>query len=128
MSTQYRLVQSRKTASGGCSAGPRFVRACSTTDSSSSSYYYYIIARATVSVLIAVHCKRFLWFFDFYKMVLSPQKFERLPFSNGCRYSIENYGVEVIFNGMTSLLNFIQICNLIQKLMGGRQTDTQTGW
>jgi len=27
MSTQYRLVQSGETASGGCSAGPRFVRA-----------------------------------------------------------------------------------------------------
>jgi hypothetical protein len=27
MSTQYRLVQSGKTASGGCSAGPRFARA-----------------------------------------------------------------------------------------------------
>jgi hypothetical protein len=27
MSTQYRLVQSGKTASDGCSAGPRFVRA-----------------------------------------------------------------------------------------------------
>jgi hypothetical protein len=27
MSTQYRLVQSVKTASGGCSAGPRFVGA-----------------------------------------------------------------------------------------------------
>jgi hypothetical protein len=27
MSTQYRLVQSGKTASGGCSAGPRFFRA-----------------------------------------------------------------------------------------------------
>jgi hypothetical protein len=27
MSTQYRLVQAGKTASGGCSAGPRFVRA-----------------------------------------------------------------------------------------------------
>jgi hypothetical protein len=32
MSTQYRLVQSGKTASGGCSAGPSFVRACSATD------------------------------------------------------------------------------------------------
>jgi hypothetical protein len=32
MSTQYRLVQSGKTSSGGCSAGPRFVRACSATD------------------------------------------------------------------------------------------------
>jgi hypothetical protein len=26
------LVQSGKTASGGCSAGPKFVRACSATD------------------------------------------------------------------------------------------------
>jgi hypothetical protein len=32
MSTQYRLVQSGKTASGGCSAGPRFLRAYSATD------------------------------------------------------------------------------------------------
>jgi hypothetical protein len=32
MSTQYRLVESGKIASGGCSAGPRFVRACSTMD------------------------------------------------------------------------------------------------
>jgi hypothetical protein len=32
MSTQYRLVQSGKTASGGFSAGPSFVRACSATD------------------------------------------------------------------------------------------------
>jgi hypothetical protein len=34
MSTQYRLVQSGKTASGGCSASPRFVRACSATGGS----------------------------------------------------------------------------------------------
>jgi hypothetical protein len=39
MSTQYRLVQTGKTASGGCSAGPRFVRACSATD----YYYYYLV-------------------------------------------------------------------------------------
>jgi hypothetical protein len=38
MSTQYRLVQSGKTASGGCSAGPRFVRACSATD-----LFYFIL-------------------------------------------------------------------------------------
>jgi len=30
--SQYRLMQSGKTASGSCSAGPRFVRACSATD------------------------------------------------------------------------------------------------
>jgi hypothetical protein len=39
MSTQYRLVQSGKTASGGCSAGPRFVRACSATDLFLFIYY-----------------------------------------------------------------------------------------
>jgi hypothetical protein len=32
MSTQYRLVQAGQTASRSCSAGPRFVRACSATD------------------------------------------------------------------------------------------------
>jgi hypothetical protein len=42
MSTQYRLVQSGKTASGGCSAGPRFVRACSATD------YYIIIIHSVI--------------------------------------------------------------------------------
>jgi hypothetical protein len=42
MSTQYRLVQSGKTASGSCSAGPRFVRACSATD---LFIYYYMSAQ-----------------------------------------------------------------------------------
>jgi hypothetical protein len=42
------------------------------------------------------------------------------------------YGVEVIFNGMTSLLNFTKIYQLVQKVLGGthrqtgRQTDRQT--
>jgi len=36
------------------------------------------------------------------------------------------YGVEVIFNGMAFLLNFIKVYQLIQKLIG-EQTDTQTG-
>jgi hypothetical protein len=45
---------------------------------------------------------------------------------------LKKYGVEVIFNGMTSLLNFIKIFQLVQKLLGGDiqtdgQTDTQTG-
>jgi hypothetical protein len=43
MSTQYRLVQSGKTASGGCSAGPRFVRACSATDL--FIYFYFLLLR-----------------------------------------------------------------------------------
>jgi len=38
-----------------------------------------------------------------------PQKFERTPFWNHCRYGIKGYGVEVTFNGMTSLHNFTQI-------------------
>jgi hypothetical protein len=58
--------------------------------------------------------------------VLHPsQKFERPPFWNGSRYGIKEYGVEVIFNGMTSLLNFIKIYQLVQKLLGGGHTDRQ---
>jgi hypothetical protein len=46
----------------------------------------------------------------------------------GWRYGIKKYGVEVTFNGMTSLLNFIQIYQLVQKLLAGdTQTDRQTG-
>jgi hypothetical protein len=59
-----------------------------------------------------------------------PQKFERPPFCNGWRYGIKKYGFEVTFNGMTSLLNFIKIYRLVQKLLGGptnRRTDRQTG-
>jgi hypothetical protein len=37
------------------------------------------------------------------QVLLSPQKFEIPPFLNGCSYSIKNYGIEVIFSGMTSL-------------------------
>jgi hypothetical protein len=55
-----------------------------------------------------------------------PQKFECAPFCNGCSYSIKNYGVEVTFNRNVSVLNFIKICQFVQKLLGG--TDTQTGW
>jgi hypothetical protein len=58
-----------------------------------------------------------------------PQKFERPPLWNGWRYGIKKYGVEVTFKGMTSLLNFIKIYQLVQKLLGGdTQTDRQTDW
>jgi hypothetical protein len=63
----------------------------------------------------------------------SPQKFERPPFWNGWKYGIKKYGVEVTFNGMTSLLNFIKVYQLVQKLLGGDtqtedgRTDRQTG-
>jgi hypothetical protein len=51
--------------------------------------------------------------------------FEHLPFRNGYSYSIKNYGIDVTFNDMTSLLNFIKIFQLVQKLMWGtdRHTD-----
>jgi hypothetical protein len=52
-----------------------------------------------------------------------PQKFERPPFWYGCSYGIKKYGVEVIINGMTSLLNFIKFYHLLQKLIVG--TDRQ---
>jgi hypothetical protein len=54
-----------------------------------------------------------------------PQKFERPPFWNGWRYGIRKYGAEVTFNGMTSVLNFIKIYQLVQKVLGGthRQAD-----
>jgi hypothetical protein len=40
------------------------------------------------------------------------------------------YGFEVNFNGMTSLLNFRKIYQLVKKLVvgGGGGTDRQTGW
>jgi hypothetical protein len=50
-------------------------------------------------------------------------------FWNGWRYGIKKYGFEVTFNGMTSLLNFIKIYQLVQKLLeGDPQTDRQTDW
>jgi hypothetical protein len=51
--------------------------------------------------------------------LLPPQKFEQPQFWNGCSCRITNYDIKVIFNGMTSLLNFIEIYQFIQKLMEG---------
>jgi hypothetical protein len=47
--------------------------------------------------------------------------FELPTFWNGSSYGIKNYGVKVTFNGMTSLLKFVKICQLVQELMGDRQ-------
>jgi hypothetical protein len=58
-----------------------------------------------------------------------PQKFERPPFWNGWRYEIKKYGVKVTFNGVTSLLNFIKVYQLVEKLLGvDTQTDRQSGY
>jgi hypothetical protein len=56
-----------------------------------------------------------------------PQKFERPPFWNAWWYRIRKCVVEVTFNDMTSLLNFIRIYWLVQILLCG-DTDRQTAW
>jgi hypothetical protein len=44
-------------------------------------------------------------------------------------YGIKKYSVEVTFNGMISLLNFIKIYITGSKVIrGDTQTDRQTGW
>jgi hypothetical protein len=48
-----------------------------------------------------------------------PQRFERLPFCNGCSYGVKNYGVEVTSNGKTSILN------VIKKLPIGLEVDRE---
>jgi hypothetical protein len=45
-------VQSGKTASGGCSAGPRFVRACSATD-----LFIFIFSKHYHNVIIKKYMK-----------------------------------------------------------------------
>jgi hypothetical protein len=45
------------------------------------------------------------------------QKYESPPICNDCSYSIKNYGIEVIFNGNVTTLNFIKIYQLVQKLI-----------
>jgi hypothetical protein len=56
----------------------------------------------------------------------SPQDFERRPFLNGWSYGIKNYRVEVPFNGITFLPNFMKIYQSVQKLLGETQTDKKT--
>jgi hypothetical protein len=60
------------------------------------------------------------------KVLHPPQKFKRPPFWNSWNYGIGNYGFEFIFNGMTSLQNFINIYQLVQVLVEG-QTHRQDG-
>jgi hypothetical protein len=50
--------------------------------------------------------------------------FRSPPFWNCGSYMIKNFGIEVTFNGITSVLNFIKIFQLVQRLMegGGGQT------
>jgi hypothetical protein len=57
-----------------------------------------------------------------------PQKFERPLFWNAWRYRIKMYGVEVTFNDMTSILNFIKIYQLVKKLLGGQSDRHIDSW
>jgi hypothetical protein len=54
-------VQSGKTASGGCSAGPRFVRACSATD---LFYFYSNLQKQTFDVCLMTRMRDLV---DFYQ-------------------------------------------------------------
>jgi hypothetical protein len=60
------------------------------------------------------------------KVLYPPQKFERPPFWNSLSYGIKKYGVEVTFNGITFLPNFMQIHQSLQKLLGDTHTDRHT--
>jgi hypothetical protein len=64
-------------------------------------------------------------------LVLHPLHiFELEQLENGWSYGIKNYRIEVIYNGIISIQNLIQIYQLVQKLLGeNTQTDTQeAGW
>jgi hypothetical protein len=50
-----------------------------------------------------------------------PQKFERHPILNGWSYGIKTDGVEVTFNGMTSLQNLKKSSNWFKSYWGGGQ-------
>jgi hypothetical protein len=87
-------------------------------------------------LLKVVHSLKIYQFAKFHGLTLTglvqvlhpPQKFECPPFWNAWRSGIKKYGFEVTFNGMTSLLNFIKVYQLVKKLLGGtrRRTDRQT--
>jgi hypothetical protein len=51
-------------------------------------------------------------------VLYSSQKFECPPYWNGCNYGIKNDGIEVTANGMTLLLNFVKIYQLVQTCLG----------
>jgi hypothetical protein len=48
-----------------------------------------------------------------------------LPFWNIWSYRIKEYGIAIKFNDMISLLNFMKIYQLVQKLLVG---DSHTAW
>jgi hypothetical protein len=56
-----------------------------------------------------------------------PQKSEHPPFWNSCYYGIKNYGVEVTFNDINFLLSSIKIYQMVQKLIGRTDIQTDTG-
>jgi hypothetical protein len=57
-----------------------------------------------------------LWFVQ---VSHEPKQPKRPLFWNGWSYGIKKYGVEVIFNDMTFLLNFMVLYQLVQKPLVG---------
>jgi hypothetical protein len=88
---------------------------------------------AKVILLKVCHPLKICWHTKCYGPTFSGASFAftsevwRLQFWNDWSNSIQNYGVEVTLNGMTSLLNFIKICQLVQMLMQGTHRHRQVG-
>jgi hypothetical protein len=63
------------------------------------------------------------------QVLYPPQKFGHPSFWNDWSYDIKICGTDISFSSMTFLLNFIIVCQLIQKLIGGvgGWGDRQTG-
>jgi hypothetical protein len=55
----------------------------------------------------------------------SPQNFDR-PIFERLKLGIQKYRLEVIFNGIATLHNFIKVYRFVQKLIGGN--DKQIVW
>jgi hypothetical protein len=69
---------------------------------------------------------------DWYKFCFHLRSLNVRHFGMVEHYGITKFGVEVTFNSMTSLMNFIKIYQLVQKVLGmdtqtDGQTDRQTG-
>jgi hypothetical protein len=64
-----------------------------------------------------------MWHFKLSFSGVRNEKFERPPFWDIWSYQIKNYGVEVTFTGLNSVLNFIKIYQFILKLVGALRTS-----
>jgi hypothetical protein len=65
------------------------------------------LIKSCSSFWVSISMQKFLSLRWLVQVLRPPQKSERPPFLSGCSYGIKNYGIEVTFNGMISLLNSI---------------------